>query len=85
MIRNRSVPVDTLLPTSRIKTLAMRCAGSPTYSVSSSITAVIVEDRHEMVYGELQYGAEDLDGHRWIFSQHVRELSPVEWGATIRK
>ncbi len=35
------------------------------------------------VYGERQYGLEDLDGHRWLFSQHARDVDPKEWGATI--
>ena len=42
----------------------------------------IVEDLHETVYGERQYGAEDLEGHRWLFSRHVRDVAPDEWGAT---
>jgi predicted enzyme related to lactoylglutathione lyase/uncharacterized glyoxalase superfamily protein PhnB len=46
--------------------------------------ALIVEDLQETVYGERQYGVEDLEGHRWLFSQHVRDLSPEEWGATIK-
>jgi len=45
--------------------------------------ALIWEELHESVYGERQYGVEDLDGHRWIFSQHARDLSPEQWGATI--
>jgi uncharacterized glyoxalase superfamily protein PhnB len=45
--------------------------------------AVIFEEPHETVYGEWQYGAIDLDGHRWLFSRHARDLSPAEWGATI--
>ena len=45
--------------------------------------AKIVEHLHETVYGELQYGAEDLEGHRWLFSRHIRDVSPDEWGATI--
>ena len=45
--------------------------------------AGIVEELHETVYGERQYGALDLDGHRWIFSKHARDLSPEEWGATL--
>jgi uncharacterized glyoxalase superfamily protein PhnB len=45
--------------------------------------ATIWEDLHETVYGERQYGVEDLDGHQWIFSQHARDLSPEQWGATI--
>ena len=45
--------------------------------------AKIVEDLHETVYGEWQYGVEDLDGHHWLFSRHARDVSPEEWGAKI--
>ena len=45
--------------------------------------AKIVEDLNETVYGERQYGVEDLDGHRWLFSRHARDVSPEEWGAMI--
>jgi uncharacterized glyoxalase superfamily protein PhnB len=45
--------------------------------------ARIVEDLHETIYGERQYGVEDLDGHHWLFSQHARDVSPEEWGAKI--
>lgn len=45
--------------------------------------AKITEAPHETCYGEFQYGAEDLDGHRWLFSRHARDLSPDEWGAAI--
>jgi len=47
--------------------------------------ARIVEDLHETIYGERQYGVEDLDGHHWLFSQHARDASPEEWGAVIAK
>jgi predicted enzyme related to lactoylglutathione lyase len=43
--------------------------------------ATIVENLHETMYGELQYGAED--GHHWLFSRHARDVSPDEWGATV--
>jgi uncharacterized glyoxalase superfamily protein PhnB len=45
--------------------------------------AKIVEELHETAYGERQYGAEDLDGHHWLFSRHARDVSPEEWGATM--
>jgi len=45
----------------------------------------LLEDLHETVYGELQYAAEDLDGHHWLFSRHARDLSPNDWGATIAR
>ena len=38
---------------------------------------------HETGYGELQYGVEDLEGHHWLFSRHARNVSPLEWGASI--
>ena len=45
----------------------------------------LLEDLHETVYGELQYAAEDPEGHHWLFSRHARDLSPEEWGATVAK
>lgn len=53
------------------------------YERAKSAGARIVEELHETAYGERQYGVEDLDGHHWLFSRHARDVSPVEWGATI--
>jgi uncharacterized glyoxalase superfamily protein PhnB len=50
---------------------------------TKSAGAKIVEELHETVYGERQYGAEDLEGHHWLFSKHVRDVNPAEWGATV--
>jgi len=46
-----------------------------------SAGARIVEELHETFYGERQYGAVDPDGHHWLFSRHVRDVAPEEWGA----
>jgi len=53
------------------------------YARTKQQGAMIWEGLHETIYGERQYGAEDLDGHRWIFSAHARDLNPEEWGATV--
>jgi uncharacterized glyoxalase superfamily protein PhnB len=45
--------------------------------------AKIVEDLHETIYGERQYGVEDLEGNHWLFSRHARDISPDEWGAKL--
>jgi uncharacterized glyoxalase superfamily protein PhnB len=45
--------------------------------------ATIWEELQETIYGELQYGVTDLDGHRWLFSQHARDVDPASWGATV--
>lgn len=51
------------------------------FEKSRSAGARIVEDLHQTIYGERQYGVEDLDGHLWLFSKHVRDVSPADWGA----
>jgi hypothetical protein len=35
-------------------------------------------------YGERQYQAEDLAGHRWTFSETLRDVAPEEWGGTTK-
>lgn len=45
--------------------------------------ARICEEPHDTVYGERQYAAEDLEGHRWLFSRHVRDVNPADWGASV--
>jgi uncharacterized glyoxalase superfamily protein PhnB len=50
---------------------------------AKSAGATIVEDLQETEYGELQYGAEDLDCHHWLFSRHARDVSPEHWGASV--
>jgi uncharacterized glyoxalase superfamily protein PhnB len=53
------------------------------YARSKAEGARIWEELHETIYGERQYGAEDPDGHRWLFSQHARDVEPAEWGARV--
>ena len=53
------------------------------YARSQAAGATIVEELHETVYGELQYGVEDVEGHHWLFSRHARDVGPEDWGATV--
>jgi uncharacterized glyoxalase superfamily protein PhnB len=50
---------------------------------AKSAGAKIVEELHETPYGERQYGAEDLEGHHWLFAKHVRDVAPAEWGTRV--
>ena len=34
-------------------------------------------------FGERQYAAEDLEGHRWAFSESVADVPPETWGAVV--
>jgi len=45
--------------------------------------AQIVSRPHDMPFGERQYTAEDPEGHRWTFSQHVADVPPDRWGARL--
>jgi uncharacterized glyoxalase superfamily protein PhnB len=53
------------------------------YAKTIAEGARIVEELNETIYGERQYGVEDLAGHRWIFSRHAKDLDPADWGATV--
>jgi uncharacterized glyoxalase superfamily protein PhnB len=53
------------------------------YSRTKREGGTVLESLSETIYGERRDGAEDLDGHRWLFSQHARDVSPEQRGATI--
>ena len=42
--------------------------------------ARILMDPTDFEYGERQYAAEDPAGHRWTFSETLRDVAPEEWG-----
>jgi uncharacterized glyoxalase superfamily protein PhnB len=44
--------------------------------------ARILAEPADHPYGERQYAAEDLAGHRWTFSQTVADVAPEDWGGT---
>jgi len=44
--------------------------------------ARILKSPADMPFGERQYTAEDLEGHRWTFSQSIADVDLQEWGAT---
>ena len=47
--------------------------------------ARILMEPTDFEYGERQYAAEDLAGHRWTFSETLRDVAPEEWGGTTRR
>ncbi len=34
-------------------------------------------------YGERQYNARDIGGHRWTFSQSIADVDPADWGGVL--
>ena len=45
--------------------------------------ATIVSTPTTFPYGERQYGAVDLGGHHWKFSQSVADVDPADWGGEL--
>lgn len=45
--------------------------------------ATIIAVPENKPWGLRQYIAEDLEGHRWEFSQYLRDVEPAEWGAQL--
>ena len=44
--------------------------------------ARILAELQDHRYGERQYTADDLGGHRWTFSESVADVAPEDWGGT---
>ncbi|MFE2884641.1 VOC family protein [Streptomyces sp. NPDC059272] len=44
--------------------------------------ARIVMEPTDFAYGERQYTADDLAGHRWTFSETLADVAPEDWGGT---
>jgi uncharacterized glyoxalase superfamily protein PhnB len=55
------------------------------YQHAKAAGANISEELNETMYGERQYVAIDLAGHQWLFSQHIRDIDPSDWGAQVAK
>jgi uncharacterized glyoxalase superfamily protein PhnB len=45
--------------------------------------ALIVAPPTDYPYGERQYTAEDVGGHRWTFSQSIADVDPADWGGVL--
>ena len=44
--------------------------------------ARILQPPTDYPYGERQYSALDLAGHRWTFSHSIGDVDPATWGGT---
>jgi uncharacterized glyoxalase superfamily protein PhnB len=53
------------------------------FAKAKSEGAIILKELEEMPFGVRQYTAKDIGGHWWTFSQNIRDVDPVEWGATL--
>jgi uncharacterized glyoxalase superfamily protein PhnB len=54
----------------------------PHYERACQHGARVIGPPADYPYGERQYTAEDLVGHRWTFSQSIADVHPSDWGGT---
>jgi uncharacterized glyoxalase superfamily protein PhnB len=45
--------------------------------------ATIVNELRDLPWGDRRYEALDLEGHRWHFGEHLRDVPPEEWKAAV--
>ncbi len=55
------------------------------WAQTSERGARIISPPADYPYGERQYSAEDLAGHRWVFSQSLADADPRSWGGAPRE
>jgi uncharacterized glyoxalase superfamily protein PhnB len=48
------------------------------FARARSAGAEILAEPEDMFWGDRTYVAEDPEGHRWTFAQHVREIAPED-------
>lgn len=53
------------------------------YERAQQAGAHILMTPTDFMYGERQYTVDDLGGHRWTFSQTVRDVDPADWGGVL--
>jgi uncharacterized glyoxalase superfamily protein PhnB len=53
------------------------------YENAKQAGAQIISPPTDYPYGERQYTADDLGGHRWTFSQTIADVDPETWGGTL--
>jgi uncharacterized glyoxalase superfamily protein PhnB len=46
--------------------------------------AEILMEPTDFEYGERQYEAADLAGHRWTFSETLEDVDPASWGGELK-
>jgi PhnB protein len=52
------------------------------YERAREAGATIHAEPEDQAYGDRRYDAEDPEGHRWSFAEHVRDVAPDEWGGS---
>jgi uncharacterized glyoxalase superfamily protein PhnB len=53
------------------------------YERAKQAGARVLGEPQDYPFGERQYSALDLAGHRWTFSQSIADVDPASWGGEL--
>ena len=53
------------------------------YENAKAAGAEITEEITDQFYGDRSYRTVDPEGHQWVFTQHIRDVSPEELEAAV--
>jgi uncharacterized glyoxalase superfamily protein PhnB len=72
---------DGATTTSRIMVRVADVDAHHAQAVAAGATVVSAPTTYP--FGERQYSAVDIGGHRWTFSQSVADIDPASWGGEL--
>lgn len=55
------------------------------YQRAKAAGAEIVEEIADQFYGDRSYRTVDPEGHQWVFTQHIRDVTPEELMAAVEQ
>ena len=84
VVMDRSHETDADMPPSGHGILVRVRDVDAHFATASAAGAEIEASPQTHPFGERQYSARDLDGHRWTFSQTVADVDPATWGGTLK-
>ena len=53
------------------------------HATAAAMGAQVLGAPADYPFGERQYSAVDLGGHRWTFSQSIADVDPAAWGGEL--
>lgn len=77
---------DRTAPTPGVETAALKVRVEDVDAVlerARAHGAHVLMEPQEYEYGERECAIEDLAGHRWHFTQTIRDVDPADWGGKL--
>ena len=86
MRRNRSIPAATVVPVLVYPDVRQAVAWLERVFGFAERVRIGEDHRSQVSVGEgaVPYEVEDLAGHRWTFSETLKDVAPEEWGGETR-